>query len=384
MSTKQFTTMALQRSKVAVSQSSVIAASLLSNVVDFAREQKKKMGWYLVGESEPARMAQPVEVEKIVEVEVEKIVEVEVEKIVEVEVEKIVEVEVAKIVHVEVEKVVEAALTEHPIFGTLLGEFGPKSVYSTPVSKLITFDIWEKQRSFCAERAGDLANAKRSTLDTVGFPGVITLISHEQQQEQEPRTVCVDGQHRLGAIAKLVQEGCIDLESRMTVEVFSHAAPSSSSSSSSSSSTTFDDLAAQVFTDINLSEPVKFCDLPNAMEDVEREILDEACSMFRNQHKPMFKPTSNCRAPHVHLDSLRDTLFECGIVRAQKFEQPEHLLEWLMQENHLLAKIKKDRWLSMKGRTAEQTVLKNLAKAKKHAFYLGMPGAMGIVLGRGK
>ena len=337
--------MALQRSKSArdaVSQSSVIAASLFSNVVDFAREKKKALGWYLIQESESAR---------------------------------IVEVEVEKIVEVEVEKIVEAELIEHPIFGTLLGEFGPKSVYSTPVSKLITFDIWEKQRSFCAERAEDLANAKRSTLDTVGFPGVITLISHEQQEEQEPLTVCVDGQHRLGAIAKLVQDGCIALDSRMTVEVFSPSSPSS---------TTFDDLAAQVFTDINLSEPVKLCDLPNAMADLEREILDEACSMFRNQHKPMFKPTSNCRAPHVHLDTLRDTLFECGIVRAQKFEQPEHLLEWLIQENHLLAKIKKDQWLSMKGRTAEKTVLKNLAKAKQNTFYLGMPGAMGIVLGRGK
>lgn len=34
-----------------------------------------------------------------------------------------------------------------------------------------------------------------------------------------------------------------------------------------------DDLAAQVFTDINMSEPVKLLDLPNAIETKEKEIL---------------------------------------------------------------------------------------------------------------
>ena len=93
-----------------------------------------------------------------------------------------------------------------------------------------------------------MANAKRATLDSVGFPGAITVVA----QPNAVDAVCVvDGQHRLGALATLVEEGLIAKDARMTVEVFCPSAESSM------------DLAAQVFTDINMAEPVKFCDLPN-------------------------------------------------------------------------------------------------------------------------
>ena len=45
---------------------------------------------------------------------------------------------------------------------------------------------------------------------------------------------------------------------------------------------------------------------------------------------------------------------------------------------------KLERWMAMKGRKTEKTILKSLEKSKKNKFWLGMPGALGIVLGGGK
>ena len=98
----------------------------------------------------------------------------------------------------------------------------------------------------------------------------------------------------------------------------------------------------------------------------------------------MFKPTSRCRAPHVHMDSLRESLFEFGVVRATKAESAGDLLAWLQEKNGALKKVDEARWLAMRGRTSEKAMRKALEKANKHKFWLGMPGAMGLVLGGGK
>jgi|TARA_B100000795_G_scaffold20189_1_gene13493 hypothetical protein len=145
-----------------------------------------------------------------------------------------------------------------------------------------------------------------------------------------------------------------------------------------------DDLAAQVFTDINMSEPVKLLDLPNAIETKEKEILDDAVHNLKSTYKTMFKPTSTCRAPHVHMDTMRENLFEFGVVRQIKADTSEELYNFLVQENQGLAKMKPERWMALRGRSSEKAVLKALVKAKKYKFWLGMPGAMGLVLGRGK
>jgi hypothetical protein len=120
------------------------------------------------------------------------------------------------------------------------------------------------------------------------------------------------------------------------------------------------------------------------MEDFEKEILDEACSHLKSNYKKMFKPTSNCRAPHIHIDSLRDHLFQFGVVRAHKFESSDDLYTFLINANNSLSTIKLERWMAMKGRKTEKTILKSLEKSKKNKFWLGMPGALGIVLGGGK
>ena len=142
-----------------------IATTTYQNIYNLFRENCNSIGESATIQMNKSYPQPAITIDRVVEkiVEVEKVVEIE--RIVEIE--KIVEVEIAT--------------TTHPIFGTLLGEFGPKQVYSTPVKDLIQFDVWEKQRSFCAERANDLANAKRAYLDTVGFPGAITIVNNNNE-----------------------------------------------------------------------------------------------------------------------------------------------------------------------------------------------------------
>ena len=117
---------------------------------------------------------------------------------------------------------------------------------------------------------------------------------------------------------------------------------------------------------------------------MEKEILDASCQQMKSMYKAMFKPTQNCRSPHVHLDSLRNHLFEFGIVRTIRADTSEDLYTWLINENDMLSKIKEEQWIALRGRATEKAVMKALLKAKKNKFFLGMPGAMGLVLGRGK
>jgi len=77
-------------------------------------------------------------------------------------------------------------------------------------------------------------------------------------------------------------------------------------------------------------------------------------------------------------------LFEFGIVRTIRADTSEDLYTWLINENDMLSKIKEEQWIALRGRATEKAVMKALLKAKKNKFFLGMPGAMGLVLGRGK
>ena len=253
-------------------------------------------------------------------------------------------------------------------FGTFLGSYGPKHLYSTSVQQLVNLDVWENQRTFCADRAMELALVKTSTLDSVGFPGSITVVTAHDGSS----AVCVDGQHRLAALSQLVHDGILEADTPAVIEVFS--APKGASQAQRNA------LASAVFTDINSAEPVKFCDIPGVMEAEEKVILDAACLALKSKFKPMFKTSSKCRPPHVHLDTLRDKLFQFNVIRMLKTGDAKDLESWLLEQNDtVLSKINEDRWLAMRGRTGEKALKKALAKANKNKCWMGMPGALGIV-----
>ena len=252
--------------------------------------------------------------------------------------------------------------------GVFLGTYGPKHLYSTSVQALADVDIWENQRTFCPNRASELARAKQSTLGSVGFPGSITVVTAHDGSS----AVCVDGQHRLAALTQLVNEGILEADTPAVIEVFS--APKGASPSQRNV------LASAVFTDINSCEPVKLCDIPGAMEAEEKAVLDAACLALKEKFPSMFKPTSKCRPPHVHLDTLRDKLFHFNVIRQLQTGDAGDLEGWLLEQNNfVLSKIKEDRWLAMRGRSGKPAVKNALAKAKKNKFWMGMPGALAVI-----
>ena len=66
--------------------------------------------------------------------------------------------------------------------------------------------------------------------------------------------------------------------------------------------------AHTLFSEINKVQPVKIVDLQTSeggASSTEKVILGGAVEALRTQFRPMFKPSVNCRAPHVHIDTLR-------------------------------------------------------------------------------
>lgn len=258
-------------------------------------------------------------------------------------------------------------------FGTFLGTYGPKHLYSASVKDLSKLDVWENQRTFCEERARSLALAKRECLDTVGFPGPITIVT----KHDGTSAVCVDGQHRLAALQQLVEDGVIHEDEPTIIEVFS--------AHEGADLTHRNALASAVFTDINSCEPVKLCDIPGMLEAEEKAIIDDACMALKLKYPEMFKPTSRCRPPHVHLDSLREKLFEFNVIRKIKTDDAMDLERWLDSQNkEVLCHIKDGQWIAMRGRASEGALNKALAKANKYKFWIGMPGALGVMFDVGK
>ena len=48
-------------------------------------------------------------------------------------------------------------------------------------------------------------------------------------------------------------------------------------------------------------QPVSIIDMPDMADATEKEIITQACEMLRLEYADMFKPSSNCRLPHVNI-----------------------------------------------------------------------------------
>ena len=125
--------------------------------------------------------------------------------------------------------------------------------------------------------------------------------------------------------------------------------------------------------EINTAEPVARVDLEagGARGDV-RAALDSAAAALAAEYPDMFKPSKNCRAPHVNVDSLRDELFQAGILDVVPHGD---LLPWLRERNAALAAYGDDRWLDPAFRcraSAPAARRKALDKARAHGLFLGM------------
>ena len=269
----------------------------------------------------------------------------------------------------------------HPILGLQIANLPYKRVHLTSAATLASLPVYEKQRAYRHDRAAKMAKDKKKTL-WMGIPGAVALY-----EDDDGRLSILDGQHRVGMMALLKEEqrknsgkgnktsqlsdelANLDLDN-IVVEVF-FPRQSSDDSVSSSSGQEQDDKAI-IFTEINKAEPVKLIDLPGVTSKSTRDIIDHAATHFYDTYPGMFSPSARCRAPHLHLDSLRDALFASDVISRETIGSGGELVKWIVLKNSELG----ERYMlenNAEPNNADKKVSPAaLKKARKHDFYLGL------------
>ena len=238
----------------------------------------------------------------------------------------------------------------------------------------------------CRAQAEAIARAKRSDA-SLGLPGVVTLY-------ELPGGVfrcIIDGQHRVGALRLLLRDAAAAAAAspwdRVLVEVF--PLPSEAA-------------AQALFVEVNSAQPVLLVDLPAAAGGAglhAKDALEAAAATLAARYAPMFKPSVNCKPPHVNMDALRDKLHQLDVMAAHGLGGGAELLEWLLERNAALGALSDAAWAkrrpARKTAAADATFAKvrhkvggmdaasllsltrvcgtqALAKAREHRFFLGM------------
>ena len=107
-----------------------------------------------------------------------------------------------------------APVVQHPLYGSMLRDFGYKKIYAMPAANLVAKDkvgIYDQQRAFRAERSQVIAAEKAKEL-VFSLPGVVTLAEGTApvRGKKAKKSLLfgasktgahiLDGQHRVGAL----------------------------------------------------------------------------------------------------------------------------------------------------------------------------------------
>lgn len=243
----------------------------------------------------------------------------------------------------------ENRVTEHPLLGKSIADFGYKQIYSVPAKLLSTIPVWKKQRIYRHDRAKIIMTDKAKT-PHLGLPGIICLVEDKETGDLS----ILDGQHRVGALTLLVEKQDtkgIDLE-QILVELYCNDHS--------------EQLPEELFSEINKAEPIKLVDMPGVAKKRERKIITDGASRLADKFPDMFKPSQRCRSPHLNIDNLRDALFASNVLKKHDIKSPKALLEWMMVQNEVLGEFYQNEEHASK-------VLKTaLTKAQKFEMYLGL------------
>lgn len=268
-----------------------------------------------------------------------------------------------------------AAVGAHPVYGELLWDFGHKRLYlGRPATLWAGTVLWERQRAFRQERATLIAQAKaRSSVG--GWPGSIAVVERAEADSPTGRStegaaagaaaavgMLIDGQHRLGAAHLLSQSGKLSEPLQtILVEVYPPMGDSG---------------VKELFTEINRAEPVMLVDLPDGgASDAENATITRAAETLRAAYPSMFKPSQNCRPPHLNVDVLRSQIHESGLLQRMEVQSPDAFVEWLEARNARLAARSEGEWESLGGartKSSAASAKKALTKAREHGLYLGL------------
>ena len=255
----------------------------------------------------------------------------------------------------------------HPIYGTLLHDFGFKRTWLTEVSVIADRDalpFWERNRAHrmgrSREMADDIERSARRSGSVLGFPGVISAFEMDSERAATWTRGIVDGQHRCGALQILLRENKLAPDSHVLVDVH----PCSDASA-----------VAELFVQINKAEPVQALDLPrSAASEKEKQLVTSAAETLASRFRTMFKVSQRCRVPHLNVDNVRNALFESGVLRRHAtLDSDVALVEWAMERNAELAKRQKKTWLSKLPRGQKTAAFESaLEKARVNGFFLGL------------
>lgn len=128
----------------------------------------------------------------------------------------------------------------------------------------------------------------------------------------------------------------------------------------------YETYAQDIFTEINKAEPIKLVDMPGVISSTDRNVITEGAARLKEAFPDMFKPSQQCRAPHLNIDNLRDALFASDILKRHQLKSPKAVHDWMMKQNDALREQYKDEQHASKvSKTA-------LEKAQKFDFYLGL------------
>ena len=273
----------------------------------------------------------------------------------------------------------DATPTLHPVFGALLRDFGYKKVYAMPAGRLADkriVKVYEQQRAFRSDRAVTIANRKAA--DKFAVPGVISLAEGTARTKDQPtkksvfaeffagkaRAVSIlDGQHRVGALEILLSNGVMRDSDEVLVEVFPDVS---------------DEKAAELFTEINAAQPIRFVDMPGVVPPEMKWALEGAAGTLKAQYPAMFSESVRCKIPNVNLDVLREQLHEAEVARRFSLRTERDFLDWMSAENARLGARAEKQWLRLRPKRgrgsagSKEAYLKALAKAREHGFFLGM------------
>mmetsp|Transcript_30875 Transcript_30875/g.46873 ORF Transcript_30875/g.46873 Transcript_30875/m.46873 type:complete len:373 (+) Transcript_30875:141-1259(+) len=242
----------------------------------------------------------------------------------------------------------EEKAEHHTLLGPVVVDLGYKKIYQVSAKTLTAIPVWQKQRLYRHDRAKVILKDKLKTTH-LGLPGIIVL--HE---DKDGKLSILDGQHRVGALALLWKKDptAFDLEN-ILVEVYSSCEK---------------DISEEVFCEINKSEPIKLVDMPGVTSAKERQILTDSAAKLQDLYPDMFKPSQQCRAPHLNIDNLRDSLHAAEILKKHSIKSTKGLVEWITEQNEAL----KEKYNNNDEEMLRKVKPNALQKAKKYDFYLGL------------
>ena len=119
---------------------------------------------------------------------------------------------------------------------------------------------------------------------------------------------------------------------------------------------------------------VLLVDLPDGgASDKDNAILTEAAEELSRRYPAMFKPSHNCRPPHLNLDLLREQVHRAELISRLEIRSSEQLLEWFETANRELGARSDYEWSLSGGRSKSGSALsKALSKARENGLFLGM------------